>query len=84
MRRTLFYRMTGSNISTYVSHTARIEPITPPGKVYASQAFAAIAASEAVSDFTCDYVGQTPWAEGYGTFPTYHIRRRQLDGVDKR
>jgi class 3 adenylate cyclase len=65
-------------IGTHVSHTARIEPITPPGKVYASQAFAAIAASEGVSEFTCDYVGQTPWAKGYGTFPTYHVRRRQV------
>lgn len=66
-------------IGTHVSHTARIEPITPPGKVYASLAFAAIAASEGVGDFTCDYVGQTPWAKGYGTFPTYHVRRRQLN-----
>ncbi|HEY9637461.1 MAG TPA: TRAFs-binding domain-containing protein, partial [Coleofasciculaceae cyanobacterium] len=63
-------------IGTHVSHTARIEPITPPGKVYASQAFAAIASSEGVTDFSCDYVGQTPWAKGYGTFPTYHVRRR--------
>jgi class 3 adenylate cyclase len=65
-------------IGTHVSHTARIEPITPPGKVYASQAFAAIASSEDVREFTCEYVGQTPWAKGYGTFPTYHVRRRHL------
>lgn len=65
-------------IGTHVSHTARIEPIAPPGKVYASQAFAAIASSEGVTDFTCDYVGETPWAKGYGTFPTYHVHRRQL------
>jgi class 3 adenylate cyclase len=70
-------------IGTHVSHTARIEPITPPGKVYASQAFAAIASSEGVGDFTCDYVGQTPWAKRYGTFPTYHVRRRQLESIDK-
>jgi class 3 adenylate cyclase len=65
-----------SYIGTHVSHTARIEPITPPGKVYASQAFAALAAAEAIADFTCDYVGQTPLAKGYGTFPTYHVCRR--------
>jgi len=64
-------------IGTHVNHTARIEPITPPGKVYASQAFAAIATSEGVQEFTCDYVGQMPWAKHYGTFPTYHVRRRQ-------
>lgn len=66
---------------THVSHTARIEPITPPGKVYASQAFAALASSEGISEFTCDYVGQTPWAKTYGTFPTYHVRRRQINPI---
>jgi class 3 adenylate cyclase len=60
---------------THVSRTARMEPITPPGQVYASQAFAALAAAQAVSEFTCDYVGQTPLAKGYGTFPTFHVRR---------
>lgn len=60
---------------THVSRTARMEPITPPGQVYASQAFAALAAAQEVSEFTCDYVGQTPLAKGYGTFPTFHVRR---------
>ncbi|HEY6119383.1 MAG TPA: adenylate/guanylate cyclase domain-containing protein, partial [Pyrinomonadaceae bacterium] len=59
---------------THVSRAARMEPITPPGQVYASQAFAALAAAQNVSEFTCDYVGQTPLAKGYGTFPTYHVR----------
>jgi class 3 adenylate cyclase/tetratricopeptide (TPR) repeat protein len=63
-------------IGAHVNHAARIEPITPPGKVYASQAFAAIAASEGLKHFTCDYVGQMPWAKEYGTFPTYHVHRR--------
>ena len=60
---------------SHVSRTARMEPITPPGQVYASQAFAALAAAQAVREFTCDYVGQTPLAKGYGTFPTFHVRR---------
>lgn len=61
-------------IGTHVSRAARIEPITPPGQVYASQAFAALAAAQHVREFTCEYVGQTPLAKGYGTFPTYHVR----------
>jgi len=65
-------------IGTHVSRAARLEPITPPGQVYASQAFAALAAAERVADFTCDYVGQTPLAKKYGTFPTYHVRRQHL------
>jgi class 3 adenylate cyclase len=61
-------------IGTHVSRAARIEPITPPGQVYASQAFAALSAAQHVKEFTCDYVGRTPLAKGYGTFPTYHVR----------
>ncbi|UYD31078.1 hypothetical protein HGR01_40220 (plasmid) [Tolypothrix sp. PCC 7712] len=65
-----------SYIGTHVSYAARIESITPPGKVYGSQAFAALACSLGVQDFSCDYVGQIPFAKGYGTFPTYHVRRQ--------
>ena len=65
---------------THVSRAARIEPITPPGQVYASEAFAALAAARGANSFTCDYVGQTPLAKGYGTLPTYHVQiRRALD-----
>jgi class 3 adenylate cyclase len=64
-------------LGTHVSRGARLEPVTPPGQVYASHAFIAVAAAQGVTDFTYEYVGQTPLAKGYGTFPTYHIRRRQ-------
>jgi class 3 adenylate cyclase/tetratricopeptide (TPR) repeat protein len=64
-------------IGTHVSRAARLEPITPPGQVYASQAFAALAAAARARGFTCDYVGQTPLAKKYGTFPTYHVRRQR-------
>jgi hypothetical protein len=36
-------------IGSQVSHAARIEPVTPPGQVYASQAFAALAAAQRVT-----------------------------------
>jgi class 3 adenylate cyclase len=61
---------------THVSRAARIEPITPAGQVYASEAFAALAAARRTGNFTCDYVGQTPMAKGYGTLPIYHVRPR--------
>ena len=60
---------------THVSRAARLEPITPPGQVYASEAFAALAAAQRKNNFSCDYVGQTPMAKGYGTLPIYHVRR---------
>ena len=50
--------------------------ITPAGQVYASEAFAALAAAQGAVDFSCDYVGQTPMAKGYGTLPIYHVRPR--------
>lgn len=64
-----------SYIGAHVSRAARIEPITPPGHVYASQAFAALAAVERVREFVCDYVGRITLAKNYGTFPTYVVRR---------
>jgi class 3 adenylate cyclase len=68
---------------THVSRAARIEPVTPPGQVYASQEFAALAAAERIAEFKCEYVGQTPLAKGYGTFPTYHVRRAQRPIVER-
>ncbi len=59
----------------HVVRAARIEPITPPGQVYASQAFAALAAAEGIRHFACDYVGEIPMAKKFGTYPTYHVRR---------
>jgi class 3 adenylate cyclase len=57
-----------------VSQAARIEPVTPPGQVYVSEAFAAAAAARGVQVFTCDYVGRLPLAKGYGDYPLYHLR----------
>ena len=59
----------------HVSRTARMEPITPPGRVYASQAFAALSVAQGITDFSCDYVGHVPLAKKYGAFPLYHLRR---------
>lgn len=59
----------------HVNHAARIEPITPPGNVYASEAFAALASAEGVRGFVCEYVGRTPLAKDFGLFSTYHVRR---------
>ena len=65
-------------IGTHVSQAARIEPITPPNQVYASQAFAALASADPHKTFKCEYVGQTPMAKGYGTLPTYVVRRLSI------
>ena len=62
-------------IGSHISQAARIEPITPPGNVYASQAFAALAEAEGITEFVHEYVGITPLAKEYGSYSTYHVRR---------
>ena len=64
-------------VGAHVSRTARIEPVTPVGQVYASQPFAALAAAQGVEEFSCAYVGQTSMAKKYGSFPTYVVVRRR-------
>jgi adenylate cyclase len=66
--RTTFY-------GTEVSKAARIEPVTPPGAVFATEPFAAILALEAGEDFACRYVGRIPLAKGYGDYPMYRLTR---------
>lgn len=60
----------------HVSRAARIEPVAPPGEVYASREFAALGASRGAQEFDAEYVGQMGLAKGYGVFPTYHVRRK--------
>ncbi len=61
----------------HVSRAARIEPITPPGCVYASQSYAALCECEGIREFACEYVGRMPLAKKYGEFPTFSVRRRR-------
>jgi class 3 adenylate cyclase len=59
----------------HVSRAARLEPKTPPNQVYASDAFASLAAAQGITEFVCDYVKLIDWAKHYGTYPTYAVRR---------
>jgi len=67
--------LTGTGIYTgpHASRAARIEPITPPGQVYASSAFAAVAAAGG-GGLALSYVGRMPLAKGYGALGLYHVR----------
>jgi class 3 adenylate cyclase len=65
------HRFTGS----HVSRTARIEPVTPAGAVYVTEAFAAALVLAGSCELTCDYVGQVAAAKGYGTLRMYRLRR---------
>jgi class 3 adenylate cyclase len=60
---------------SHIAQAARLEPKTPPGHVYATEAFAARAALESHSSFRCTFVKQLEFDKRYGTFPTYMISR---------
>jgi len=59
----------------HVNQAARIEPITSPGNVYASEAFAALLAGDPRNPFDCRYVGVVVLPKEFGSYPIYHIKR---------
>lgn len=59
-----------------VNKAARIEPVTPPGMVYASEAFAASLAGNGQTAYSQEYVGNLPLAKGYGESRIYRLERR--------
>lgn len=74
-----------------INRAARLEPVTVPGHVYATQPFVALLTSEQsvraseamqvgeehVSPFVCAYVGLLPLAKEFGQEPIYHLRPRR-------
>jgi class 3 adenylate cyclase len=68
----------------HTSRTARIEPITPPGLVYASSAFAAVAAASGVGSLHFSYIGRTQLAKDYGVLPLYHVKKEEARKRDRR
>ena len=74
--------ITGTSIYTgpHTSRAARIEPITPPGQVYASSAFAAVAAASGADGIDMRYVGTIPLAKRSGTLALYNLQPTGLPG----
>jgi tetratricopeptide (TPR) repeat protein len=74
-----------SFMGSHISRTARIEPVTPPGEVYVTEAFAASLELAGSNDLGCNYVGHMPAAKNYGRLRMYHlIRRGQVDASRER
>jgi class 3 adenylate cyclase len=59
-----------------ITRAARIEPRTPEGEVYVTDAFAALLALEPGAPFATDYVGRITTAKDFETIPMYRLRRR--------
>ncbi len=64
-----------SYFGTHVNMGARLEPVTKPGEVWATQAFAALVAASQVTAFSCEYRGLIPLAKNAGVVPAYRLRR---------
>jgi len=62
-------------VGASVTRAARIEPITPPGAVYATEAFAATLAAEGGDAYDLEYVGKLGLAKGYGEARLYRVAR---------
>jgi len=65
-------------VGTNVCRAARLEPMTPPGRVFASREFAALLYAQGEANFECRYVGQMAMAKNYGIFPTYLVEWKFL------
>jgi class 3 adenylate cyclase len=60
-------------LGAHVSRAARIEPVTPPGTVFVSEAFAAQLAILPRSRFRADFVGTTALAKQFGSLPVFRL-----------
>lgn len=64
-----------------MTRAARVEPVTPPGQIHATQAFACEVALNPGCGLACDYAGQTATAKDFGVMPLYALRRASGTGA---
>ena len=62
---------------SHVNRAARIEPVTMPGCVYASEQMAALLAISGDGKFRCEYIGKEDLAKGYDTCTLFHVMRSE-------
>jgi class 3 adenylate cyclase len=60
---------------SHINRTARLEPSTPPGEVYATEPFAALFTLIRDRQMTCEYVGMMQAAKNFGRLRTYLLRK---------
>lgn len=58
----------------YVVRAARLEPVTPPGNIYASETFVAIAKALGIKGIKFNYAGQVELPKGYGRMQAFHVK----------
>jgi class 3 adenylate cyclase len=66
-----------SYFGAHVIRAARMEPVTPPGAVLVTEAFAAALELSDCIGLGCEYVGHLPAAKDYGRLRMYALERRR-------
>jgi class 3 adenylate cyclase len=67
-----------SYVGSHVTRTARLEPSTDPGKVFASVPFVALAAAEGVAEFVCRPAGRRQLVKDSGEITVFELVRDPL------
>ena len=65
-----------SFFGAHIIRAARMEPVTPPGAVLVTEAFASVLELSGCADLGCEYVGHLPTAKDYGRLRMYSLERR--------
>ena len=66
-----------SFFGAHIIRAARMEPVTPPGALLVTEAFAAVLELSDCADLGCEYVGHLPAAKDYGRLRMYSLERRR-------
>lgn len=61
---------------THTSFAARIEPITPEGQIYTSDAFAALCAAQGVQEFSLEFAGRRELPKSFGSSRVFLLMAR--------
>jgi len=73
---------TPTYFGSQLSFTARIEPVTPPGMIFITEAFAARLALEAPERFAVEYAGEIDLAKRFGKYRLFSLRRVLEQGAE--
>jgi len=65
----------------HINRTARMEPVTLPGTIYASEQFAATLAVESFDKYNYRHVGLVKLAKDYGFQEVYRIDKKERTGM---
>jgi class 3 adenylate cyclase/tetratricopeptide (TPR) repeat protein len=65
-----------NSYGAHINRAARMEPVTVPGCIYASEQFAAKLIVESKDQYSLEYVGVLSLPKDFGQQETYHVRRQ--------